>query len=270
MNIIKIISDTTKKIGAFVDKHSPEILTGCGIAGFGATVILVAKEAPSAKERLDDLHAEWAENDIEMTKPKMIFEEAKTIAPIYWPAATTGIISVGCVLSAHRISTKRTAAWAAAYEVAQSNFVEYKNAVVEQIGEKKEKAVVDAICQKDIEKDPPKDDISRPVSDSNEVVITDGKSLFKFKCNGRYFRSTRDDIYQAVKKISDRLITEMWIPFNDLQFELGLDNTDDGDENGFWVENGIDVNFSSCIAPNGETCQVVIFNTWLAPDKRYM
>ena len=118
--------------GRTIDKYSPEILIGCGLVGFATTVVLVAKEAPIAKEKVDDLHKELGGIDEEITKTKVIFEEVKTVLPVYAPAIISGAVSCGCILGSHYISSRRTAALATCYELAQSNLIEYQNKVRRQ------------------------------------------------------------------------------------------------------------------------------------------
>lgn len=245
----------------FFKKYTPEILIGCGIAGFASSMVMVAKETPRTKEDLDILHEELAECEEEVTKRKIIFEETKIILKNYAPAILTAGVSAGCIFCSNRIKTKRIAVWATAYELTRNDFEEYREEVKKKIGEKKEKEVINSVCQNDLDDDPPPKELY-----SSEQIITDGKSLFKFKNNGRYFRSSREDILKTVKYISERLITERWIPFNEFQYEFQLDNTEDGDNVGFLQDYGIDVIFEACIAPNGESCQYVIFNPGLMPD----
>ena len=70
MNKFKSFCHKTNK---YINKHSPELLLGTAIAGFITTVIMVAKEAPVAKEKLDKLHDTTEFN--ELSKPKKVFEE---------------------------------------------------------------------------------------------------------------------------------------------------------------------------------------------------
>lgn len=263
--LIKSVESGLKQTGRLIDKYSPEILIGCGIVGFISTVVMVAKEAPIADALIDELHEELAESEEDLTSAKITFEEIKTVLPIYAPAIISGTVSIGCILGSYKISSKRTAAWATAYELTQASFAEYKTKVRDQIGEKKEREVVHAINQEKIDNNPPAESMLR--DESKEVVMNEG-SLFMLEYNGRYFRSTVEDISRAVKSISDRLSTEMFIDFNELQYELGLSSTSDGIDNGFCVEDGIDLDrFDYVTAPNGEVCGVVDFLVRPKPRK---
>ena len=245
------LNKTFRKLGKKIDKYSPEILIGCGLVGFVTTVILVAHEAPIAKERLDDLHRELGESDEEITKAGVIFKEAKTVLPVYAPAIVSGAVSCGCILGSYHISSKRTAALATAYELANSSLLEYQQKVVEKIGEKKEAEIRHEMHEDDIRNDPPE-------KVNNEVVYTDGKTLFK-DFTGRYFRSNVDIVRRAEKTISERLFTEMHVPLNDFYWELEIGPTEIGNDLYFQVDHGIEVAMDPIKGENGETITFLDF-----------
>lgn len=252
-NIWNDIQKGIKFAGRFIDKHSTEILVGCGIVGFVSTTILVAKEAPVAEAKLDELHMELAEVDEELPKSKIIFEEIKTVAPVYAPAVLTGVVSIGCILGSYKIASGRTAALATAYEFTQASFNEYRNKVVQEMGEKKEKKVRDEIAQDKVSKNPP----SPTISGAGEVIMTDGLSLFYDSASGRYFRSSVELIRKAEKTISDRLFSEDYVSLNELYYELGMTETRLGDAVGFNIGDGITIIFNSCVAPDMTPCMVM-------------
>lgn len=255
VNMRKAFKNLSKKI----DKYSPEILVGCGIVGFVTTCFLVGHEAPIARDKLDDLHKELANRDEEVTKTRVIFEEAKTVLPVYAPAIISGGLACGCILSSYYISSKRTAALATAYELANSSLVEYQRKVVERIGEKKEEEIRHEIHEENIKKDPPSDEYR------NELVYTDGYTVFK-DFAGRYFRSNVDKIRRAEKVIADRLVTEMYVPLNDFYWELEIGPTEIGNDLYFSVEDGIDAVMDPIKNTDGNTITFLDFLSRPAPS----
>lgn len=251
-DISKKFRKASGRLGKFVNKHSPAILIGCGLVGFGTTCVLVAHEAPIARDRLDDLHRELGESDEEITKAGIIFKEAKAVLPVYAPSIISGVVSCGCILGSYRISSKRTAAFATAYELANSSLIEYQRKVVESIGEKKEAEIRHEMHEEDAKKNPPPEQLS------NELVYTDGFTVFK-DFAGRFFRSNVDTVRRAEKAISDRLGTEMQVPLNDFYYELGIGNTDLGDELYFVVEKGIDIVMDPIKNTDGNTITYLSF-----------
>ena len=141
INLSGMLKDTRK---AFV-KHSPEILTGVGIAGMITTTVLAVRATPKALRLID---AKEYEEQRELTK----FETIKTAWKPYVPAAVTGALSTACLIGASSVSLKRNAALAAAYTLSDTAFREYKEKVVETIGEKKEEMIqeiMDRLSKKD-------------------------------------------------------------------------------------------------------------------------
>lgn len=249
VNLHKTLNNLSKKI----NKYSPEILIGCGLVGFVTTTALVAHEAPIARDSLDDLYRELGERDEEISKREIIFEEAKTVLPIYAPAIISGVMSCGCILASYHISSKRTAAIATAYELANSNLVEYQKKVVEKIGDKKEAEIRHEINEERLQKNPPPEQLT------NELVYTDdGCSLFT-DFTGRYFRANIDIARRAEKIISERLTTEMYVPYNDFWWELGCGPRPIGDYLYFTVEKGIEMVFDYTKAPDGSSCTYIDF-----------
>lgn len=260
------LNKTFRKLGKKIDKYSPEILIGCGLVGFATTIALVAHEAPIAKDRLDDLHRELGESDEEISKAKIIFEEAKAVLPIYAPAIVSGLVSGGCILGSYHISSKRTAAIATAYEFANSSLLEYQQKVVEKIGEKKEAEIRHEINEDKIKKNPPPEDYTMSYGGSKggrEDVMSqfnDGLYLYKDNYTGRYFRSNPEIIGKAEKRITERLPIEMWVSLNEFYWELGLSSVDVGEDLGFNVDDGIDIDTSdSTKLPDGTTVTIMSY-----------
>lgn len=159
-----------KAVGRTAKEHSPEILTGIGIAGFIATVILAVKATPEvaesiefAKENIayDEYVNEWTlshqDRKYDSMEPVSFrefveCEYSEGLYPVklkfkdvflgswkaYLPAAITGCTSIACVIGGISTSLRRTAAMATVAKVAETTLKEYSKKVVEEIGEEKE------------------------------------------------------------------------------------------------------------------------------------
>lgn len=229
-------------------KHSPEILTGMGVAGMVTTAVLAVKATPKA---LDLIRVR--EDELEVEKLP-VGEIVKTTWKCYIPAVSTCILSAACIIGASSVHTKRNAAIAAAYKLSEKALIEYKDAVIETIGEKKELEVRDKMAEKHIEKDP----VSK-----TEVIITDkGTSLCYDSISGRYFKSDIETIKRAENVINKQMLSDMYVSLNDFYDELGLDYTKVGRELGWSVDDGlIEIHFSSQLADDGTPCLVVEYST---------
>jgi len=61
-----------------------------------------------------------------------------------------------------------------------------------------------------------------------------------------------EDIRRVINDFNQRLISEMYLPLNDLYEDLGLEHTELGDEFGWNLDFGlVEVSFSSKIASDG-------------------
>jgi len=66
---------------------------------------------------------------------------AVDISKLYGPTITLGLSSIACIIAAHGIMNRRAVALTAAYKALESTFAEYRNRVIEQIGEKREEDI---------------------------------------------------------------------------------------------------------------------------------
>ena len=249
-----------KNVGRTISKHSPEILTGIGIAGMVTTTVLAVKATPKAITLLEEKKREKSCDILNEEVKLTPVEVVRTAWKPYIPAAVTGTLSIVCLVGASSTSLKRNAALATAYKISETALSEYKAKVVETIGEKKETAIRDKIA---------KDKVDRNPVSKTEVIITDkGNTLCYDALSGRYFKSDIDRIKKAENAINKRLLNEMYISLNEFYEELGLGSTSIGDELGWNLDDGlIDLDFSSQIADDGTPCIVVDYR--VAPKYNY-
>lgn len=238
---------TIKSAERVLTKYSPGILTGIGIAGMIGATFMAVKATPKALY-LIETKKEEAEVE-ELTSVETI----KTCWKCYIPAALTTVVSAACLIGASTVSAKRNAALATAYSISEAALREYQEKVVEVIGEKKEKAVRDAVAKDQIERD--------PVTKSEVVIIDSNSNTLCYEpLSGRYFKSTIDKIKKAEIKLDRQMIQEMYVSLNDFYWEIGLDGTDLGDKMGWNLSKGyMDLSFSSQLADDGTPCAVIMY-----------
>ena len=184
------------KIKKVVSNPNPKLLVSIGVAGFVTTAVLTGKATIKANELInekkDELH-------VDKLEPK---ELIKTTYKCFIPPMVSGILSTACILGANSMHAKRTAALATAYQVAQVGINEYKDSVVELIGEEKEKEIV----KRTVEKKVPKIEAEKPSSDvelnKNDLVLC--YDVFA----GRGFYSNKNKIMAAVNEVNSRIYHE--------------------------------------------------------------
>lgn len=240
------VTKMAKTLSMTVTKHSPEILTGIGIAGMITTVVMAVKATQKALLLIEE---KKGEEDTDILKPVEVIQVAWKP---YIPAAITGVVSVACLVGASSVNAKRNAVLATAYSLSETALSEYKDKVVEVVGEKKEQTIRDEIAKDHIQKDP---------VTNHEVIITEkGNTLCYDRIAGRYFKSDIEKIRQAENYLNKRMMSEMYVSLNEFYYELGLRCTDLGNELGWNINDGfIDIDFSSQLTEDGDPCLVISY-----------
>lgn len=250
----KEIAKSFLSLKTAIKKHSPEILTGIGIAGMITTTVMAVRATPKALILIEEKKEEIGAEKLEA------MDMVKTAWACYIPAAITGTLSVACLIGASSVNARRNAALATAYTLSESALKDYQGKVIEMFGEKKNEAVKDAVAKDKIEKNPV---VTR------EVIITEkGNTLCYDAISGRYFKSDIEKIKKAECELNRQMLDDMYVSLNDFYYEIGLDSVKLGDELGWNVDSGyIDLSFSSQLASDGTPCLVIDYS--VAPRYDY-
>ena len=180
----------------------------------------------------------------------------KTVWKCYIPAVITGVMSVACIVGASSVNARRNAALMAAYTLSETSLKEYKEKVVDMVGESKEKEIREEIVKDKLEKN--------PVNDREVVITKTGNTLCYELMTGRYFRSDINSINAAVNELNRRMIASPCgnVSLNEFFNEIGLSNTESGNMLGWNIDGGtIEVDYTWQTADNNEPCCVVEYIT---------
>lgn len=115
-NISKVLSSVRTSMA----KHSPEILTGIGIAGMITTTVMAVRATPKALILIEDRKEEIGAEELEVA------DVVKTTWFCYIPAVITGTLSIACLIGASSVNAKRNAALATAYTLSESALKDYQ------------------------------------------------------------------------------------------------------------------------------------------------
>ena len=230
-----------------LNENAPVILTSVGIFGMFGTTVMAVKATPRAIELIERKREEKKVDKLP------VIEIVKATWKCYIPAAVTGIASTGCLLRANSISTRRNAALLTAYNLSKSALNEYKEKVVETIGEKKEKTIVDAIA---------KDKVEKNQTPNSEVIVTEkGTTLCYDALFGRFFISDMETIKRAENALNRIITAHMYASLNEFYAEIDLPPVDMGSELGWNFDDGeIKIEQSPVLAPDGRPCLAIHFN----------
>lgn len=253
------LANLFKEVQTFVTDHSPEILTGLGIGGMITTTVLAVKATPKALTLIKDKQEELYPDSTQKLTPA---QTIKATWKCYIPAAVTGVTSIACLIGASSVNARRNAALATAYNLSTTALAEYKEKVVETVGEKKEQAIRDKVAEERIKKE--------PVNNSAIIVSGTGNTRCFDTITKRRFISDIEQIKRIVNELNRRMINgDDYVSLNEFYYELGLtDGCDIGDELGWNVTRGlIEIDFSAQLDTDGVPCIVLDYS--VAPKRGY-
>lgn len=244
MNKIEAVA---KNLGGVISKNSPHILTGLGCAGLVSTAILTGRATPIAIGLIEDEQRYRKKKDfVDVTA----MDKFKLTWKCYIPAGIVGLTSIGCIIGANTISTKRNTALAALYTISETAFRDYKTQVVKQLGKAKDTVIKDEVAKDYLAKN--------PIDESKIIFTGNGDVLCLDKLSGRAFMSSHEKIRQAVNDLNYELMSERWLDLNEYYSAIKLDPIPLGSKAGFDIDLGkIEPIYSSQLDENGKPCLVI-------------
>jgi hypothetical protein len=241
MNLTHIFNNGKKAVKA----NSPEILTAFGVSGVVVTSYLAAKGAIQADRILQEGQEpgfEDPERDLK-TKVRLTWK-------CYIPAVASGVITASCIMGASKANSKRTAVAVGAYSLTEKAFAEYREKVVEQLGENKEQKIRDEIKQDRVTKLGSKDVI---ITGKGEVVCCE-------LLTGRYFKSDMETLRRAQNDINARINNERYVNLDEFYDLIGLPYTSQSNTCGWDSAKLMELEFTTTLTPDGTPCLAFDYN----------
>ena len=233
----------------FFELKSPVILTGIGVAGVIVTAVASGKATLEARERIDVADVMAEARGETLTKA----DKFKRVWTAYIPTVVSAAASITCILGAHSINVRRQAAMVVLYQVAERGFDEYREQVLQQIGENEERKIRDRVAEKQAKDTPLK---------SAEIYVTGtGSSLFFDSLSGRYFESDMERIRRAENDMNYLILHEMYGTLNQFYGKIGLSGTEMGEDVGWDTERRLDILYTTMISDDNRPCMVINYRT---------
>ena len=163
--ITSMISKTASRGGLLLKKHSPEILMVTGVVGIVTGTVLACRATLKASDVIDDAKSKldkinfakehvtdgsYTEQDYKKDLVITYTQAAVDFVKLYGPAILVSTVSIGCILGSHGIMRKRNLALVAAYKAVEKSFKDYRNRVIEELGEEKDRLFKNGITQSKI------------------------------------------------------------------------------------------------------------------------
>lgn len=245
MSLANLLNNTKK----FAKQNSPEILSGMGIAGVGITAYLTAKATIKAVRHVDEVEAREGKNPDSKERVK---ENAKLVWKYYVPPVISGVVTVVAIAGGNRAGSHRTSAAVAAYSITEKAFSEYKEKVVEHLGDEKAQKLHDEIVETKLR--------SSVDPTIHTVTHVTGQVLCCEMYTMRYFRSDMERLRKVENELNRMINHERYVTMAELYDMLGLENTSDCDRMGWDSDRLVEFLFTTIMSPQGEPCIAFAYN----------
>lgn len=252
------INRAVNKVAFKMKKHAPEILVIAGVGGTIVTTVMACK----ATTKIDEVLAEnkeqiaktknyveetgfsdkYTEKDYQKDLTVMYTQRGLKLFKLYAPAIAVGTISITAILAGHNVLKKRNVALAAAYEVVNKNFKDYRGRVVDRFGNELDRELRYNIRKEEVEKTviDEKTGKERTIKEITEIADIDPSSeyakFFDESCPGW----TKDPEYNLMflrnqqQYANDLLESRGYLFLNEVYEMLGIQRTRQGQVIG-WV-----------------------------------
>lgn len=251
------------KVGKIAGDNQSTILTGMGVTGVVTTFIFTTRATFKAAEliqqeemkRKDEVLASPVVgrqvrprvDEVELTSK----EKVKLIWPLYIPPVSVAVTTIAAIVMANHEASKKIAALTVASGLSERALQEYKEKVVEKLGEKKAVDIRDSIAQDRVNKTP---------LNTREIIIAGTGEVLCFDITtGRYFQSSVEEIRRAENKINFEIINHMYASLSSFYDEIGLPPTPYSDTVGWNGNELFEVTLSTVLSPDNRPCIAVDF-----------
>jgi hypothetical protein len=246
---MKNLNAITNTLKTNSKNHSSLIFSVFAGVGTLATAYLSGRASIKAYKAVD----EWEElHGIDDDVRVRIMERVKIGWKYYIPTVLIGAGTVACIAGSHRIGVQKTIAAQTALAVSQEAFSEYRNRVVEHIGDRKDQTIRAQIAEEQIRKNPPPSD--------DVLMIGSGNVLCCEQYTMRYFSSDMETLRKSVNELNAKLLTHDYQTLNDFYYMIGLKQTSPSGQLGWTSSKLLKLDFSSILTDDGRPCLAFDYN----------
>lgn len=284
MNLKGFVNGLLNTIVTVGKEKAPQLLTTLGLGAGVATVVIVAKKAPEAKEKKDEVLKKAEEENY--SKGKIAWEVVKAEVPVYGAAIGTGVVAAGCIIGSDIIqnkrltdTTKQLASATAGYLAVKNQFDNYKETAKEVLGDNKAADLKRKAAERQMQNSEAREENAKELKYTNEG----DKQLVYDPYVKDYYKSSIPDMLKVVSKLSIRVQGSMdgYIPFTDWYDEIGYKLTQEERTiyEGFGFipdlrhpEDCLGFDYTATLSPNDTPCLQVDFNNlvplWKTREKQ--
>lgn len=208
---------STAGIQRYAKKNGAAWLIAFGIGGMAISMIFAVKNTGRAAENVAEMKEE-VEAEERNANP---IDYVKATWKEYLPSVLIFAGSTACIIGAHKIETRRTAAAMAACKVAETALREHKIAAEQVTGKRTAEKITEQAEANQMRRDTEKAPCIEKAGP--------GDTLFYDPWTGRSFTGNIDRIRMAVKALRAQIELDGYACYNDLFDLIGLDGCKAGD-----------------------------------------
>lgn len=224
-------------LAAFVKNNTPALLTAVGITGFVSTALLAARAGAEGERVLEQERWDRAQVGHKLQGEIITTREAIELTwKHYVPAGITLLIAAGCVIGAQTLNVKKQTALLGIATMTEGYLADYKEKVIEVVGEKQERDIVNKLASDRIEKAQPS--ISQVLIAEEEVWCFD-------TITSREFRSTMEALRRAENEINHQTQHDWSASLNDFYDKVGLPRAEIGEDIGWNSDKLLDLQITT-------------------------
>ena len=248
---LKVISMVVVK---FIGANSPKILTALSVIGTGLAVVEAVKATADSVEVIK-------EQEEIINRELTIKETVKLCWKRYVPTVIMATTSAACGIGSHCISEKRAAALATLWSISQKSAEEYKNKVIETLGENKHNKIMDGIAEDQAKNFIFKNGQDNEIYDPGEVIFYDPKF-------GREFKGTVQDVRNAALDCREKSLVNMECSYNEFCYNVGIKPIDLGDYLGWTPDRPFELRIPSATMMNGRPVAILQYDIYSLDSRR--
>lgn len=248
------LNTLAKQAKRAIADNSPAILTALGVTGTLTVAYLTGRATFKAAEIIRDVEVEREVND----DPKLdTWDKVDLVWHEFVPAAGIAAMTVAAIIGANHISTKRVAAFASAYTMAEKGFSQYKDKVLEKIGEKKEGEIRDEVAKQQLK--------DHPMSHTPIFVTGNGDHLCFDAYLEKYFQGDIQKVRAAVNDINFRIHSDDSASLGDFYSILNIPAPSWTHDVGWNTDRKLECDYTSDLDEHGTPCLAITFKTLPKP-----
>lgn len=155
--VIKFVPNTISKragrAAAVASKGSPTILFGVGVVGIVGTTVMACRATLKLDEVLEDHHsnvdkakmllsserADYTIKDYNRDMTLLYVRASVTVVKLYAPSIVLGAVTISALTRSHNLLNRRNASLTAAYAAVEKGFSQYRERVISEFGEDKDR-----------------------------------------------------------------------------------------------------------------------------------